>query len=1059
MPRYRPVDPKVNFPSLERGIIEFWRERRIFEKSLDLRKDSPEWVFYEGPPTANGKPGIHHVESRTFKDVYPRFKTMTGHFVFRKGGWDCHGLPVELEVEKEIGTKTKRDIEAFGVAEFNRLCRESVTRYVEDWEGLTQRIGFWLDLSDAYWTMTPEYIESVWWSLKELHRQGLLFEDDKSVAFCPRCSTSLSDHEVALGYTTVVDPSVFVKFRIVQAPDPGLVDSSIVAWTTTPWTLPSNLGLAVDPDETYERVLIDGEDLIIAKRLRTKVLGDGGRVKSTFKGQRLLVGRGTRYESLYPNVEGDVHRVVAADFVSMEEGTGVVHIAPGFGSEDLEIGRREGWPAYRPIDDFGRFTDETPVEWIRGKFVKDADPLITEDLRARGLLLRDEPYEHTYPLCWRCDTPLLYMAHASWYVRTTAKKDRLLAVNESVSWYPERIKHGRYGDWLENNVDWALSRQRYWGTPLPVWRCTNKHVTVVGSLKELSDLSGRDVTGVDPHRPDIDEITFPCPECGEESPRVPDLIDVWYDSGAMPFAQWGYHPELGRGVEAFRTRFPADFIAEAIDQTRGWFYSLMAEATLLFETTAYRNVVCLGLLLDAEGRKMSKSLGNVIDPWTVLDRHGADALRWFLISGGSPWADRRVSVEAVEDVVRQFLLTLWNVYSFFVTYANADGFDPAEHDVPPGGRPILDRWVLSQLARTVAEAREGLDQYDATGAGRRIERFVDDLSNWYLRRARRRFWDPARPQEAREKATAFLTLHDCLLTVAQLLAPFTPFISEEIWRNLAGRRDAAPESVHLSDYPQPDRSFVDDALDEAMQAARDIVELGRRVRNDARVKVRQPLRRAMVHYSGDRSALEPLLSLVAEELNLKEVVFSESAEELAEWRAKPNFRVLGPRLGPRVKDIAAALAADDGSRASALARGESVTVAVDGGQISLTPGDVDLVQETRAGWGAAAEGGLTVALDLEVTPDLRLEGLARDLVRLIQDARKAAGLEVTDRIDLAIEASGKTAEAVAAHREWIAGEVLAVRVDDGAPEGWDGARRELAELDGVEVGITLRRAT
>jgi isoleucyl-tRNA synthetase len=1056
VPGYRPVDPKVDLPALEEGILAFWQDARIFEKSLELRQDAPEWIFYEGPPTANGKPGIHHVESRTFKDVYPRFKTMTGHFVFRKAGWDCHGLPVELEVEKEIGTRSKRDIEAFGVAEFNRLCRESVTRYVEDWERLTERIGFWIDLSDAYWTMTPQYVESVWWSLKELHRRGLLFEDHKSVAYCPRCSTALSDHEVALGYATVVDPSVFVKFRVVDAPDPSLVGAAIVAWTTTPWTLPSNLGLAVDPAERYVVVESSGDRLVVAERLRGSVFGEGGRDSQTLDGRALV---GARYQPLYPNVDADVHRVVEADFVSMEEGTGIVHIAPGFGAEDLEIGRQEGWPAYNPLDDYGRFTDRTPVEWIRGRFVKDADADLTEDLRKRGLLLRAETYEHTYPLCWRCDTPLLYMSRTSWYVRTTSRKGRLLDVNESVNWYPDRIKHGRYGDWLENNVDWALSRERYWGTPLPLWRCANKHVTAVGSLKELSDLAGRDVTGVDPHRPDIDEVAFPCPVCREESRRVPEVIDTWYDSGAMPFAQWGYHPDLGRGEGTFQKRFPADFIAEAIDQTRGWFYSLMAESTLLFDSTAYRNVVCLGLLLDADGQKMSKTLGNVIDPWSVLDRQGADALRWFLISGGSPWVDRRVSTEAIDEVVRHFLLTLWNVYSFFVTYANADGFDPDEHEVPPAQRPLLDRWILSQLARTVAAAHDGLDRYDATGAGRRIARFVEDLSNWYVRRARRRFWDPARPQEAREKAAAFLTLHECLVTVAQLLAPFTPFVAEEIWRNIAAERGGRPESVHLSDYPQPEESLVDDAVDEAMQAARDIVELGRRVRNEVRMKVRQPLRRALVHFGGDRAALEPLLPLVAEELNVREVAFAETTEDVARWRARPNFRVVGPRLGPLVKEVAAALAADDGSLASTLARGRPVTVRAGSAEVTLEPEDVDLAEEKQAGWGVAAERGVTVALDLEVTLDLRLEGLARDLVRLVQDARKAAGLNVTDRIDLAIETSGQAAEAMTAHRDWIAGEVLAVRLEDGAGKGWDGARRETAELDGVEVGITLRRAT
>ncbi|HEX5948641.1 MAG TPA: isoleucine--tRNA ligase, partial [Actinomycetota bacterium] len=667
MTRFEPVDPNVDLPALEREVLAFWEEAGIFEKTLEARRGAPAWVFYEGPPTANGRPGLQHAESRTFKDLYPRYRTMTGHFVARKAGWDCHGLPVELEVEKEIGTKTKRDIEAFGIAEFNRRCRESVTRYVEDWERMTERLGFWIDLSEAYWTMDTEYIESVWWSLKELHRQGLLFEADKSVAYCPRCGTALSDHEVALGYATVTDPSVFARFRIVEAADPSLVGASLVAWTTTPWTLPSNLGLAVDPDETYVRVPHPGGEVVLAESRADSVLGDHPEPVDRFPGRRLTEGGGARYEPLYENVNGTTHRVIAAgDFVSMEEGTGIIHVAPGFGAEDLEMGRREGWPTYRPIDDDGRFTDEAGIEFVRGLFVKDADPKIIEDLESRNLLLQHGTYEHTYPLCWRCDTPLLYMARTSWYIRTTARKERLLEINESVNWYPEHIKHGRYGDWLENNVDWALSRERYWGTPLPVWRCPERHVTVVGSLEELSRLADRDVTGVDPHRPTIDEVTIACPQCGAEARRVPEVIDTWYDSGAMPYAQWGYHPELSRGVEDVRRSFPADFISEGIDQTRGWFYSLMAESTLLFDATAYRNCVVLGLLLDKDGRKMSKRLGNTIEPTEVMDRYGADALRWFSVAAGSPWSARRVSMDAVEDGVRRVLLTLWNTFTFLV---------------------------------------------------------------------------------------------------------------------------------------------------------------------------------------------------------------------------------------------------------------------------------------------------------------------------------------------------------------------------------------------------------
>ncbi|HZA27406.1 MAG TPA: isoleucine--tRNA ligase [Actinomycetota bacterium] len=1054
MPRYRPVGPNVDLPALEQEILEFWREARIFEKSLEATRGGPEWVFYEGPPTANGKPGIHHVESRTFKDIYPRFKTMTGHFVPRKGGWDCHGLPVELEVEKEIGTRTKRDIEEFGIAEFNRLCRESVTRYVEDWERLTERIGFWIDLSQAYWTMDTEYVESVWWSLKKLHGDGLLFEADKSVAYCPRCGTSLSDHEVALGYATVVDPSVYVKFPVREPSHPDLEGAALVAWTTTPWTLVSNIGLAVAGHEPYVLAERDGERLVVAEHLKDASLGDDAKVAWTFNGDALV---GTRYEPPFPTPGGDVHRVVAADFVGMEEGTGIVHIAPGFGAEDLELGRREGWPVYRPIDDFGRFTDETPVGYVRGKAVKEADPEIIEDLRQRGLLLKDETYEHTYPLCWRCDTPLLYMARTSWYVRTTAKKERLLQVNESVNWYPDHVKHGRYGDWLENNVDWALSRERYWGTPLPVWRCSRGHATLVGSLEELSELAGRDVTGIDPHRPAIDEVEVRCPECGAEARRVPEVIDAWYDSGAMPFAQWGYHPDLGRGLDEFKVRFPADFIAEAVDQTRGWFYSLMAEGVLLHDDTAYRNCLVLGLLVDREGRKMSTRLGNVVDPWTMIDRHGADALRWYMFTSGSPWSPRRIYSEALDEVVRHFMLTLWNVYSFFVTYANADGFDPSGHEVRAADRSPLDRWALSQLADTVGQARYNLERYDASAAGRRIAQFVDDLSNWYVRRSRRRFWDPARTDAGKDKWSAYLTLHECLVTLARVLAPFTPFIAEELWRNLVAGTDAA-ESVHLAEYPEPDTEAADPELDEAMRIARHIVSLGRTVRSQAAVRVRQPLSRAEVHVPGDPSALRPLLTEIAEELNVREIVFAESAERLARWRAKPNFRALGPRLGSRVKELAVVLTQDDGSVAGALADGKPVTVRVGSESIALDPADVELTRETQAGWGVGAEGGLTVALDLDITPELRREGIAREVVRLVQEARKAAGLDVTDRIEVAVQATGDVAGAVAAHRDWIAGEVLAVRLESGEATGWDEAQEAEGSIEETPVRLALRRA-
>jgi isoleucyl-tRNA synthetase len=1048
MTRFEPVDPRVSFPELERGIMAFWKDADVFRRSLDQRRDAPLWVFYEGPPTANGKPGVHHVEPRTFKDVYPRFKTMTGHLVPRKGGWDCHGLPVELEVEKEIGTTGKRDIEAFGVAAFNERCRESVKRYVGEFERLTERIGYWVDLEDAYWTMNTEYIESVWWSLKSLFERDLLQEADKVTAYCPRCGTALSDAEVALGYRTVEDPSVFLRFPVIEADDPALEGASLLVWTTTPWTLPSNTGAAVDAQASYAVAERDGERLIVAEPLADRVLDEGWRVTDTLAGEALV---GLRYEPPYPNVEG-AHRVVAADFVTMDDGTGIVHLAPAFGAPDLAVGLEQGWPVHKPVGDDGRFTDLAPA-FVRGHFVKDADPMIVEDLRERGVLLRSETYEHSYPYCWRCSTPLLYYARTSWYIRTTQVKERLLDVNAEVGWHPEHIRTGRYGNWLENNVDWALSRERYWGTPLPIWRCPQGHLTAVGSLTELGELAGRDVADVDPHRPAIDEVTFACPECGDEGRRVPEVIDTWYDSGAMPFAQWGYHPDLGRGVDEFERHFPADFISEAIDQTRGWFYTLMAEGVLHFDSTAYRNVVCLGHIVAADGRKMSKSLGNMFDPWEALDRQGADALRWYMITNGSPWASRRIGHEILDDVLRQFLLTLWNVYVFFVTYANAEGFDPGAEAPAPEDRPLLDRWVLSQLQATVATARDGLEAYDATGAGRAIQGFVDDLSNWYVRRSRRRFWNPAGDSDADTRA-AFHTLYECLVTVATLLAPFTPFVAEALWRNLAAETSGAPDSVHLADYPSFDDARRDPALDEAMGAARSIVGLGRTIRVETRTRVRQPLSEAVVHYAGDREALASLLDLVADELNVKRVLFTESTEEFGRWHAKPNFKVLGPRLGPRVKDVARELGSDDGTIAGALARGEAASVTLDGEEIALTPADVDLSQEVREGWGVASEGGLTVALDLELTDALRREGVARELVRIVQEARRAAGFDVSDRIQLGVETGRAVGEALAANRDYVVGETLAVDLISGEVEGF----RQEATIDGEPVAVSLRKA-
>ncbi|HEX4941799.1 MAG TPA: isoleucine--tRNA ligase, partial [Actinomycetota bacterium] len=889
-PRFRPVDPKVRFPELEERILGFWDDADVFRRSIAQREGAPEWVFYDGPPTANAKPHIGHALTRTFKDVFPRYRTMTGHLVHRKAGWDCHGLPVEIEVEKEIGTSGKRDIEAFGVAAFNERCRVSVQRYVNDWEQLTRRIGFWIDMDDAYWTMDPAYIESVWWSLKRLHERGLLVEADKVTAYCPRCGTALSDAEVALGYETVEDPSVYVRFPIVEAADPDLVGVSLLVWTTTPWTLPSNAGVAVDATASYVVAEREGDRVIVAEPLADPALGQGWTVRSTMEGERLV---GARYQPPYPNVES-AHTVVSGSFVQMSDGTGIVHLAPAFGPEDLEVGRAQGWPVFKPVGDDGRFTDLAPA-FIRGLFVKDADPAIIEELEARGRLLRAGTISHTYPFCWRCSTPLLYYARTSWYVRTTAVQQRLLDVNDQVDWHPQHIRHGRFGNWLENNVDWALSRERYWGTPLPIWRCTSKHVTAVGSLAELGVLADRDLTDLDPHRPGIDEIVIACPTCGEDARRVPEVIDAWYDSGAMPFAQSGYHPELGRGEDAFERRFPADFISEAIDQTRGWFYTLMAEGVLHFDSPAYRTVVCFGFIVDEQGRKMSKSLGNVVDPLEVMQRHGADALRWVLLTTGSPWSSRRLGDTVLEEAIRQFLLTLWHVYSFFVLYANADGADPDAAPAPSlASRPLLDRWILSRLAGTVRDVREGMDAYDITGAGRWIQAFVDELSNWYVRRSRRRFWNPG-GHGGEESDAAFHTLHECLVTTATLLAPFTPFVAEELWSNLAAERAGRPDSVHLADYPRPHEAAIDPGLDEAMALARRVVELGRRIRTETKTRTRQPLPSASVHLSTDPGSFGALLDIVADELNVKRVDLAGTADVFGRWRAKPDFQVLGPR--------------------------------------------------------------------------------------------------------------------------------------------------------------------
>ena len=1044
---YRAVPAQVDLPALEHEVLRLWREQGTFEASLAQTADGPQWTFFEGPPTANGTPGTHHVEARVFKDIFPRFKTMKGFHVPRKAGWDCHGLPVEIAVERELGFTGKGDIEAYGVAEFNAKCRESALGHVGEFEQMTERMGYWVDLTKAYWTMDADYIDSVWWSLQRIHERGLLVEDHRVSPYCPRCGTGLSDHELAQGYETVVDPSVYVRFPIVDGPLAEL-GASLLVWTTTPWTLVSNTAVAVNPDVDYVVArTIDGEVLVVAAQLVAEVLGEDIEHVSVLPGTGLT---GTRYSppfsllDLTAESSTSLHTIVAATFVTVEDGTGLVHIAPAFGPEDLEVGRTYGLPVVNPVRPDGRFEDA--LELVGGVFFKKADAALVDDLQARGLLFRHLPYEHTYPHCWRCHTALLYYAQPSWYIRTTAIKDDIVRENDATNWYPPTIKHGRFGDWLDNNVDWALSRNRYWGTPLPVWRCDEGHVTVIGSRAELGELAGRDLTDLDPHRPFVDEIELPCRECDRPAHRVPEVIDVWYDSGSMPFAQWGYPHH---NAATFQASYPADYICEAIDQTRGWFYTLMAIGTLVFDQSSYRNVLCLGHILDKDGRKMSKHLGNVLAPMPVMEQHGADALRWFMLAGGSPWSSRRLTHEAIQDVVRKVLLTYWNTVAFHALYARLSDFDPTDTDVPTATeRPLLDRWALSEAHRLSRDVDAALEDFDTQRAGRLIAGFVDDLSNWYVRRSRRRFWQG--------DTAALATLHEVLRTLTLLMAPFTPFITERIWQDLVVTTDSeAPASVHLARWPGFDAALIDDTLADQVGLVRRLVELGRAARAESGVKTRQPLPRALVGAAGWDVLPQGLRDQLADELNVVELTGLGSAGgDLVEVSAKANFRSLGKRFGQRTPAVAAAVASTDARALSdALRDSGSAVVHVDGEPIDLTAADVIVTETPREGWAVAHDAGDSLALDLTVTPQLRRLGLARESVRLIQEARKTSGLDVSDRIRLWWDADADTelAVALAEHGELVAEEVLAVSVARGAPAAE--LRVATTSHEGADLGL------
>ncbi len=1019
---HAPVDPGQSFPELEQRVLERWRERDVFEASLRQRAGAERWVFYEGPPTANGRPGSHHVLARVFKDIYPRFKTMRGYLVERKGGWDCHGLPVEIGVEKELGISSKEEIEAYGIAEFNEKCRDSVFTYLEEWNALTERIGFWIDLDDAYRTLDAGYVESVWWALKQIHNKNLLYQGSRVVPYCPRCGTALSSHEVAQGYKDVVDASVYVRFPVVGA------DEELLVWTTTPWTLPSNAAVAVDPDLVYVRARLDGTTFILAEALVTRVLGEEAEIVDRFPGSDL---EGVRYVPPFDYIPGSAygplgHSVLLADFVTASDGTGLVHTAIAFGEDDYRLGQQYDLTMVNPVKLDGTY-DERIGEYA-GRNVKDADRDLVEDLRGRGRLLRAEDYEHSYPHCWRCGTPLIYYAKPSWYIATSQVRDRLLAANETIDWHPPHIKQGRFGNWLENNVDWAISRERYWGTPLPVWRCEEGHTHVIGSFDELEELSG--VRLEDPHRPFVDDVGFPCPQCHRRATRVPEVIDVWFDSGAMPFAQHHFPME---GEERFAAQFPANYICEALDQTRGWFYSLLAVSTLLFDRSPYESVVCLGLIVDEAGQKMSKTRGNVVEPWPVIDKFGADAFRWYFFTAKQPWDGYRFSEEAIGEGVRLFLKTLWNTHAFLDLYS--EDVDPAA--VAAAEPSELDRWVLSRLAATVTEVTERLDAFDATMGGRAIATFVDDLSNWYVRRSRRRFWegDPA----------AFATLRECLLTTAKLLAPFTPFVADEIYETL----DGSLGSVHLADWPEAGPR--DPELEVAMAIARETVRLGLGARGQAKLKVRQPLREVVVVAAGpEREAIERLIDIVRDELNVKTVRFVTQADELGSYEVKPNYRTLGPRFGKGMPQVAAAVAALDADHVAAtLAGGGVVGIGIDGHDHSLGADDLLLSMQPLDGYQLEREGSHAVALDLALDDELRREGLAREVVHAVQNARKAAGLEIADRITLTLAGDNELLAAARAHEGYLTGETLALSV------GYDPASADGLEGTTIE-GRTLR---
>ena len=1039
---YKKVPTTLNFVEREKETLKFWKDNQIFEKSVQLRQGAPAYTFFDGPPTANGKPHIGHVLTRAMKDIIPRYKTMRGYDVLRKAGWDTHGLPVELEVEKELGLDGKEQIEQYGVIPFIQKCKESVWKYKGEWEVMSDRMGFWADMDNPYITYDNDYIESEWWALKAIYEKGLLYKGHKIVPYCPRCGTALSSHEVAQGYKEVKETSATVRFRV-----PDEENTYFLAWTTTPWTLPSNVSLCVNPDVTYAYVRVDGkETFIMAKDLIEAVLE--GHDTEIIKE---VVGRELEYKHYEPLFEctrkaaggKDAFYVMVDDYVTTTDGTGIVHNAPAFGEDDYRVCKKYDLPFVQMVDSKGEMCGGTPWD---GVFVKKADPMVLKDLDERGLLFAAPRFEHSYPFCWRCDTPLIYYARSSWFIAMTKVKDRLIDYNRRINWIPETIKEGRMGNFLENVIDWGISRERYWGTPLPVWVCDKcGKIHVVGSRKELSELTGCD-ENVELHKPYVDPLTWKC-ECGGTMRREPVVIDCWFDSGSMPFAQWHYPFE---NKDKFERRYPANFISEAIDQTRGWFYTLSAIAACLFDSPAFLNCIVLGHVQDKEGRKMSKHIGNVVDPWVLLDNQGADAVRWYFYTSSMPWLPNRFSAEAVSESQRKYMGTFWNTYAFYILYADIDGFDPTRHKLVRENLTPMDRWILSRLNTLMGRVEAYLDDLKMTEAGREMQDFMDDLSNWYVRRCRERYWGK---DMTADKEAAYMTLYTVLKTMALISAPFTPFMSETMYQNMVRTVDkSAPESIHLCDWPKKDESFIDPELEANMAAVLDIVVLGRSARNAANIKNRQPV--ASMYVQG-KALPDMYVSIIADELNVKEVKFVDDASSFISYRVKPQLKTLGPRYGRLLPKINQYLAGEGVGNAVVAAhnRGESYKFDIDGTEISLAAEDVLVSTEENAGFVTVTEHDLSVVLDTNLTPELIEEGFVREIVSKVQTMRKEAGFEVTDHIVLSHHGNSLIEGIFARHGAEIAADTLADSIKLGSAgyvKDW--------EINGESVTLGVEKA-